>query len=226
MTQPKIDEQLLIKVLDYLGRDLDPSILIGGWATQLRVGGEISHDIDLIIASPEVRSRLKTTLSDYSENHHHSGGMKVRGSVDQVHIDAYIPHESFLGSRLKLDVAVLAKHVGPETVRGWRLLTLEAHLATKLAALIDRPDSEKGAKDAREVHALMGLGPNVSETAALILEASGASIEDLPHLIALAFDLIPDRANLNKLARKSLAASKRIWVDEFKRQMRRRSNEL
>lgn len=52
MTQPKIDEQLLIKVLDYLGRDLDPSILIGGWATQLRVGGEISHDIDLIIARP------------------------------------------------------------------------------------------------------------------------------------------------------------------------------
>ena len=33
--------------VDRLGPDLEPSILIGGWATFVRVGGEISLDIDL-----------------------------------------------------------------------------------------------------------------------------------------------------------------------------------
>lgn len=43
------DEHGLIRALvDRLGHDLEPSILIGGWATFVRVGGEISLDIDLI----------------------------------------------------------------------------------------------------------------------------------------------------------------------------------
>ena len=36
------DEGRLRALLDSLGYDLEPSILIGGWATNARVGGEIS----------------------------------------------------------------------------------------------------------------------------------------------------------------------------------------
>lgn len=32
-------DEKIRRVLDHVGRDLDPSILIGGWATHLRVGG-------------------------------------------------------------------------------------------------------------------------------------------------------------------------------------------
>ena len=39
------DEGRLRALLDSLGYDLEPSILIGGWATNARVGGEISHEI-------------------------------------------------------------------------------------------------------------------------------------------------------------------------------------
>lgn len=35
------DEGRLRALLDSLGYDLEPSILIGGWATNARVGGEI-----------------------------------------------------------------------------------------------------------------------------------------------------------------------------------------
>ena len=52
-SSPKIrsrysNEHGVIRALvDRLGHDLEPSILIGGWATFVRVGGEISLDIDL-----------------------------------------------------------------------------------------------------------------------------------------------------------------------------------
>jgi len=209
------------KVLDYLGRELDPSILIGGWATQLRVGGDISKDIDLIVADKGVRSRLKTTLEDYSENRHHSGGLKVRGTVNQIHIDAYVPHESRLGTRLQLDVAALTKYVGPETLRGWQLLSLEAHLVTKFAALLDRPDSEKGLKDAREISALMGAAPNPQEAVTILLDCSRRSSEDLTGLLAEVFELYPLRAGLNKSDRREVASQRRQWLDELARRIRR-----
>ncbi len=77
------DEGRLRALLDSLGYDLEPSILIGGWATNARVGGEISHDIDLIITDQNLRQRLPERLTEYSENHLHSGGRKARGNADR-----------------------------------------------------------------------------------------------------------------------------------------------
>lgn len=54
-------DEKIRRVLDHVGRDLDPSILIGGWATHLRVGGEISHDIDLIV-TPSSRYLLDSVV--------------------------------------------------------------------------------------------------------------------------------------------------------------------
>ena len=56
------DDGKLRAVLDSLGYDLEPSILIGGWATNARVGGEISHDIDLIITDQNLRQKLPQRL--------------------------------------------------------------------------------------------------------------------------------------------------------------------
>jgi len=210
-------------LVDHLGYDLDPSILIGGWATQLRVGGEVSRDIDLIINSQELRSTLRDVLTDYSENTHHSGGKKVRGEVNGIHVDAYIPHESILGEKLRLDVAVLTKYTDTDIIKGWLLLTLDAHLATKLAALLDRPDTEKGAKDAREVEALLRQPVTAATTVAILLEASKLPPEEVIGHVAQAFDLIPDRVRANKELRRKLATQKREWVDEAERQVRRLS---
>lgn len=207
----------LIKILDYLGRELEPSILIGGWGTQLRVGGEISRDIDLIINDPALRDKLKNRLSDYSENTHHAGGLKVRGKFDDIHIDAYIPHSSSLGNRLRLDVARLARYIETETINGWYLLTLEAHLTTKFAALLDRPDSEKGLKDAREIARLLDQDPSTEEVVKVLIDASSLEAQEILPLLNEVFALLPDRAGLNKAARRKIAATRREYLDWAKR---------
>lgn len=214
MTEPSdLELDKLWNLVDHLGYDLEPSILIGGWATQLRVGGEISKDINLIINSDSLRLKLKTVLSDYSENHHHGGGKKVRGTVDGVHVDAYIPHESVLGQKLKLDVATLAKHTESDVVRGWLLLTIEAHLVTKFAAVLDRPDSEKGSKDAREIVALIQKGVDSSQCIQILFEASNCPAEKVLESLKRIFELLPDLARANKALRDELANLRREWVD-------------
>ena len=109
---PKIpldDEGLFYDLIDHLGHDLDPSILIGGWATFELVGGEISKDIDLIIFSDEVRAKIESRVSDLSKSDHHQG-RKWRGIVDGIHIAIYLPYESQLGNKLRLRVETLAEH--------------------------------------------------------------------------------------------------------------------
>ncbi len=208
-------------LVDHLGHDLEPSILIGGWATQLRVGGEVSKDIDLIINDQSLRQKLRDVLDDYSENNIHSGGRKGRGVVNGIHVDAYIPHESVLGDKLRLDVHRLAKYTDAEVVRGWLLLTLDAHLATKFAALLDRPDTEKGAKDAREIVRLIEAGADPVSTIAVLLDTTGGEIAALVGHVTRIFELLPDLADLNKKDRRVYAARRREWVDHTERQVRR-----
>lgn len=211
-------------LVDQLGHDLDPSILIGGWATHLRVGGEISKDIDLIINSPALRTKLREVLDDYTENSHHSGGRKGRGTVNGIHIDAYIPHESALGDKMRLDVAKLAKYTDSTVIKGWLLLTRDAHTVTKIAALLDRPDSEKGEKDAREIVRLLRDGATAAGSVEVMLDACGGDQANVPGFVSKMFELIPDRADLNKKERRWLADLRRDWVDEAERQYRRLSS--
>src|SRR6188508_19610 len=71
MPEPMNDsDETIRRVLEHVGRDLDPSILIGGWATHLRVGGEISHDIDLIV-TPSSRYLLDAVVENLTDNSVH-----------------------------------------------------------------------------------------------------------------------------------------------------------
>lgn len=207
-------------LLDHLGYDLEPSILIGGWATQMRVGGDVSRDIDLIILDQGLRQKLREILPDYSENAIHSGGRKGRGTKDGVHVDAYMPWESALGSKLRLRVEKLIDHTEAAPMKGWRLLNIHAHTATKLAALLDRPGTEKGEKDAREIDRLLRSGAGPIETIAVLLEATGGDPELIPGYIEQAFELLPTLASVNKQRRRELAQERRVWVDEAQYQLR------
>src|SRR5690606_26581699 len=102
-------EDTLRFLLDYLGDELDPSILIGGWATHLRVGGEISYDIDFIVTT-ESRHRVQQVVPQVTDNNIHQG-RKFSGELEGVHLDIYIPHESQLGMRLQLKVEALSRYV-------------------------------------------------------------------------------------------------------------------
>lgn len=206
------DESGVIRALvDRLGHDLEPSILIGGWATFVRVGGEISLDIDLI-TSQDSRHKLESLMTDLSPSNNHQG-RKLRATIDDVHLDIYLPFESQLGSKLRLKVEVLAEYPDELSFERWTLLRLEAHIATKMAALLDRHFSEKGQKDAREILALMKLGGVDPTVAAEVLDrASTIDIQELPAMIGEAFDLIGNIIKLSKAEQKLLAAAKKSWV--------------
>lgn len=224
---PSISEDELGKlraVVDRLGYDLDPSILIGGWATHLRVGGEASKDIDLIINSPALRATLRETLDDYSESQH-SGGKKVRGTINGIHIDAYLPHDSRLGDRLLLDVDKLANYTDDITENGWLLLTIDAHTVTKMAALLDRADTEKGSKDAREILSLLNEGVDAARALAVLIDATAGPISDIPGHVSDVFDRLAERGGVNgkppnKRQRESLRVMKRRWVELADRMVR------
>ena len=210
------DESGVIRALvDRLGHDLEPSILIGGWATFVRVGGEISLDIDLI-TSQESRHKLESLMTDLSPSNNHQG-RKLRATIDDVHLDIYLPFESQLGSKLRLKVEVLAEYPDELSFEKWTLLRLEAHIATKMAALLDRHFSDKGQKDAREILALLKLeGVDPALAAEVLDRASTVDIQELPAMIGDAFDLIGKIVTLPKIDQHLLAAARKSWVAELK----------
>jgi hypothetical protein len=208
------DNGVIRALVDRLGHDLEPSILIGGWATFVRVGGEISRDIDLI-TSQESRHKLEELLTDLSPSNNHQG-RKLRATIDDVHLDIYLPYESQLGAKLRLKVEVLAEYPDKLSFEKWTLLRLEAHIATKIAALLDRHFSEKGQKDAREILALLKLeGVDPAVAAEVLHRASTVSIEELPSMIGEAFDLIGAIIRLSKADQKLVTALKKSWVSEL-----------
>ena len=208
------DNGVVRAVVDRLGSDLEPSILIGGWATFVRVGGEISLDIDLI-TSQQSRHKLEQMMTDLSPSNNHQG-RKLRATIDDVHLDIYLPFESQLGSKLRLKVEVLAEYPDEFSFEKWTLLRLEAHIGTKMAALLDRHFSEKGQKDAREILALLKLEGVDPVIAAEVLDrASTIDIEDLPAMIGEAFDLIGSIVPLSKADQKLIALAKKSWVSEL-----------
>jgi hypothetical protein len=209
---PLDEDGNLRELIDHLGHDLDPSILIGGWATFELVGGEISKDIDLIIGSPEVRAKVQARVAELSVSRH-LGGEKWRGVVDGIHLDIYLPHLSQLGDKLRLRVEVLAEHTESNRHKGWKMLTIEAHTISKMAALLDRPDTVKGEKDAGELLRLLkrGVDPNI---ACQILVAATAGDRDLiSEHVETAMRLVAERSGANKADRRELDRLRRAWVD-------------
>jgi hypothetical protein len=125
------------------------AILIGGWASHFRVGTARSHDIDLVL-QPHGLDILSARWPVTKTTHL---GTRWRSEVNGIHIDLHVPHQSTLGTRLQLPVSVLPRHA--VRLEGRLMLDAPAHLATKLAALLDRPDTLPGEKDREEVWLLL-----------------------------------------------------------------------
>lgn len=117
---------------------------------------------------------------------------------------------------LRLKVEVLAEYPDEVSFEKWTLLRLEAQIATKMAALLDRHFSEKGQKDAREILALLKLGGVDPAVAAEVLHrASTVDVQELPVMIGEAFDLIGNIVRLAKTDQKLIAVAKKSWVSEI-----------
>ncbi len=191
-------------VLHRVHEAVPDAVLIGGWGTWVRTGGPMSHDIDLIVTRPQLAT-ISGLAADVSESRH-LAGRKWRGTLDDIHLDLYVPHQSVLGQHLELRTERLVLRT--EVVDGWMVLEPPAHLATKLAALVDRPDSTPGDKDRHEIMALLTQGVDAADAVNVVHEASARAPTEVTQLIDQAFDYLGDlrldrkqRRTLNQLAR-------------------------
>jgi hypothetical protein len=161
------------------------AILIGGWASWLRLGTLLSHDIDVVL-EPGLLQSVREVV-DVTESRH-MGGRKYRAVVgDGIKLDIYVPHQSELGQRLRLPVEALMPHT--ELLANRRVLTAGAHLATKFAGLLDRPESNPGEKDRSEIWGILRAGAEPAEFAAVVGQSRAA---DVANLIAEGFSLLGD----------------------------------
>jgi hypothetical protein len=202
-------------VLQRVHEAVPDAVLIGGWGTWLRTGGPMSHDIDLIVTRPQLATL--TALVDEMSESRHLAGRKWRGSLEGIHLDLYVPHQSRLGQHLELRTERLVRRT--ELLDGWMVLEPPAHLATKLAALVDRPDSAPGDKDRHEIMALLAQGIDAADAVGIVHDASAREPVDVAQLIDRGFEYLGD-LRLDRNQRRTLHQVARDWQDQSLRLMR------
>lgn len=126
------------------------------------------------------------------------------------------------GGKLRLRVEVLADHTEDLGQGKWRLLTIDAHTISKMAALLDRPDTEKGFKDAREILRLLETGVDASSACRILARASASPQVELVSHVDAAFDLLGPRSGANKKQREQIRRWRREWVTAITREVEAR----
>jgi hypothetical protein len=185
-------------IYDDIHSSYPEAIVIGGWASWLHNKAAKSHDIDIIITSPELDD-MRLAL-DLTENDHF-GSPKWRGTYDGIHLDVYVTYRSRLGTRLQLPVEYLVGH--RVDIDGYPTLNKEALLVAKSAARLDRPDTLPGKKDAVDM-TLMILGASTPWDWPLVhaVAQSSRSTEGTgSQLVLEAVSGLPDEAQTTKQAR-------------------------
>jgi hypothetical protein len=201
----RADVEHVEEVMRKFVREYPDAILFGGWATYLRTGVAKSHDIDVIVDHPTLdKVRSKHQLSESR----HVGGRKFEARFEGVPVDIYPVFQSRLGQRLQLPVEALLPL--SEKINGVRVLSTEGQFVTKMAALLDRPDSLPGEKDRKEIWALLQSQPEVDfATVDRILNRAGWKPEQQAELLSTTFDLLEETPGLSKSRRSVLRDQRR-----------------
>ncbi len=167
----------------------------------------MSHDIDLIVTS-EQRADIAVIAQDVSTSTH-LAGKKWRATYRDIHVDMYEPYNSRLGEALSLRVEELAPFA--ERVDDFRVLSLAAHIATKWAALLDRPDTLPGEKDRHELLNLLDQD-GANETPQIIRAASTHDADRVNELILTGFGYLAESKEADRNERRRLARIAKAWT--------------
>jgi hypothetical protein len=198
--------ELSRSVLDEVLAAVPEAVLIGGWGSWVRTGGPMSHDIDLIVSHQDL-ALLGTKAADISASHH-LAGTKWRGTWRSIHLDLYVPYQSRLGANLQLRVEQLQAQA--EMLKGYRVLSAPAHAATKIAALLDRPDSLPGRKDRHEILQLLE-DPTTASAPTVIALASARSPSQIGTLLKRAFEFLAGEPGIGPRDRSRLRQIETEW---------------
>ena len=210
--QPDVEH--VEEVMRKFVREYPDAVLFGGWATYLRTGVAKSHDIDVIVDHPTLdKIRSKHQLSESR----HVGGRKFEVKLEGVPVDIYPVFQSLLGQRLQLPVETLLPL--SKKIHGVRVLSSEGQFATKMAALLDRPDSLPGEKDRREMWALLRDKPELDfATVGRVLDRAGWKPPQQVDLLSATFDLLEETPGLSKSNRSVIRNLRRQALDSVRHQ--------
>lgn len=216
------DVEHVEEVMRKFVREYPDAVLFGGWATYLRTGVAKSHDIDVIVDHPTLdKVRSKYQLSESR----HVGGRKFEVRLEGVPVDVYPVFQSRLGQRLQLPVETLLPL--SERINGVRMLSTEGQFATKMAALLDRPDSLPGEKDRQEMWALLRDKPELDfATVGRLLDRAGWKPPQQVELLSATFDLLEETPGLNKSNRSVIRNLRRRALDSVHQQRKDLEREL
>lgn len=208
------DAEHVEQVMRKFVREYPDAVLFGGWATYLRTGIAKSHDIDVIVDHPTLdKVRSKHQLSESL----HVGGRKFEVKLEGISVDVYPVFQSRLGQRLQLPVETLLPL--SERISGVRVLNSEGQFATKMAALLDRPDSLPGDKDRMEMWALLhSKGELDFASVGRILNGAGWKPEQQVELLSTTFDLLEETPGLTRSDRSALRNLRRHALDSVRQQ--------
>lgn len=184
------------------------AVLIGGWATWVRAGGPMSHDIDLIVSHADLEAigQLANEVSTST----HIAGRKWRAEFGAtVHADLYVPYQSRLGEHLGLRVEALLPTV--EKVNDYQVLSREGHLITKMAALLDRPYAAPGRKDRYEIRSLLAGGADPATAIGVLRSAASSPAALLPAHVQQMFQYLLEE-RLPKKERAWLQTAGQLWT--------------
>lgn len=86
-----------------------------------------------------------------------------------------------------------------------------------MAALLDRPNSEEGLKDAGELLRLLTRGVDAKRACAILVEATAGPVSRIPGFVETVFLQITDKSGANKADRRMLDRLRREWVEAAQR---------
>ena len=193
-------------VLDDLLATVPDAILIGGWGTWARVGGAMSHDVDLIVTRGEL-AQIEVLVDELSESRH-LAGTKWRGTWQGVHIDLYAPYQSRLGANLQLRVEALGcrrrGRRGPAAAERASPCRHQGRGPVGSSRQPSRPQGPPGA-------AQLACPAGVFRTPGVIGAASARTPSQVGELIDQAFVFLAGQSNLTRQDRARLRQMAQQW---------------
>jgi len=95
-------------------------------------------------------------------------------------------------------------------VGDWNVLDLAAHVCTKFAAVLDRPESLPGEKDRLEIVDLLQLGVEPDAAASLLREASSHTTFEVATMVDQVFGYLQD-LQLDRRRRRAISEVDKHW---------------
>lgn len=134
--------------LERLQYEYPKAVVSGDWAARLHLGTPAAYRLELILAAED----LDSLTAEYGATRPGEAQGRQALLFDGVEVTLLAAEQALVGERLQLPASALAEYA--EVASGTRRLSAEGVFASRMASLLDRPDSKAADRDRRDLLAL------------------------------------------------------------------------